>query len=252
MLIDRSPVTHLADGEVGVLVVHGFSGNPFSVRGVADAMIHAGHDVEAPCLPGHGTTVDELVDTRWHDWLEEVGAAADRLAARCHRVVAIGQSMGGALVLAQAFTRPEIAGLVCINPVTRQQDVAVMEMLEEFIADGLVSIPGGDRSDIADPDGFDDAYDETPLRPVVSALRDGIGPMTDRFGELSMPLLLITSRQDHVVPPADSEHLAATYGGPVDHLWLERSFHVATRDLERELVEAAAVEFVERHAVVPT
>ena len=43
-----------------------------------------------------------------------------------------------------------------------------------------------------------------------------------------MPLLLITSPQDHVVEPASSEHLAADVGGPVEHRWLERSYHVAT------------------------
>ena len=59
--------------------------------------------------------------------------------------------------------------------------------------------------------------------------------MTDRFGELTMPLTLLTSRQDHVVSPSDSEHLAGTYGGSVEHVWLERSFHVATKDYERDI-----------------
>ena len=44
--------------------------------------------------------------------------------------------------------------------------------------------------------------------------------MTDRYSNLTMPLLLITSRQDHVVEPANSEHLAATYGGDVEHVRL--------------------------------
>ena len=55
-----------------------------------------------------------------------------------------------------------------------------------------------------------------------------------------MPLLLFTSRQDHVVDPADSEYLAAHYGGPVDHRWLERSYHVATQDYDRDDIIAAA------------
>ena len=60
--------------------------------------------------------------------------------------------------------------------------------------------------------------------------------MADRYGELTMPLLLFTSRQDHVVEPAQSEYLAATYGGPVDHRWLERSYHVATQDFDRDVI----------------
>ena len=62
-----------------------------------------------------------------------------------------------------------------------------------------------------------------------------------------MPLLLFTSRQDHVVEPRQSEHLARTYGGSVDHRWLERSYHVATQDYDRHDIVAAAVDFAMRH-----
>ena len=67
--------------------------------------------------------------------------------------------------------------------------------------------------------------------------------MAGRYGELTMPLLLFTSRQDHVVEPNHSEHLAGTYGGDVDHRWLERSYHVATLDHDRDDITAAAVAF---------
>ena len=79
-------------------------------------------------------------------------------------------------------------------------------------------------------------------------LYDGVLPVTERFGELTVPLRLFTSRNDHVVPPSDSEHLAANVAGPVEHTWLERSFHVATRDYDRDLVTAESVGFVERIA----
>ena len=68
--------------------------------------------------------------------------------------------------------------------------------------------------------------------------------MSSRYGELTMPLLLFTSHQDHVVDPADSVHLAAEYGGPLDHRWLERSYHVATQDYDCDDIIAAALEFV--------
>jgi carboxylesterase len=76
--------------------------------------------------------------------------------------------------------------------------------------------------------------------------RDGLAPMADRYGELTMPLLLITSRQDHVVEPANSEHLAVTYGGDVEHIWLDRSYHVATQDYDAADIERWAGEFVAR------
>ncbi len=237
-------ISHAAGSRVGALIVHGFTGNPHSVSGVVDAVITAGHDVEAPRLPGHGTHVDDLLDAEWDDWFGAVVAALDALAERVERTVVVGQSMGATLALAAALERPAIDGLVCINPATRARTADEMALIDDLIADGMEVAPG-EGSDIADPDGFDITYDGTPLRAVRSFLVDGVAPISGRFGELLMPLRLLTSRNDHVVPPADSEHLAAAYGGRVEHTWLEHSYHVATRDFDRELVEAATVRFVD-------
>lgn len=241
------PMSHAAGAHTGAVVVHGFTGSPSSMRGVADALVAAGFDIELPRLPGHGTSVADMLGTGWSDWAGEVARARARLAERCERVVLVGQSMGATLVLASALHEPGAAGIVCINPATRMRTAEELEMLDDFIEDGFEILPG-EGSDIADPDGSDIAYDGTPLRPLRSMLFDGVVPIEQRFHELTMPLRLFTSRQDHVVPPADSEHLASAYGGPVEHTWLERSYHVATRDYDRDLVSAGAVAFVERIA----
>ena len=53
---------------------------------------------------------------------------------------------------------------------------------------------------------------------------------------MRMPLLLLNSPQDHVVEPAQAEYLAEQYGGPVERITLERSYHVATQDYDKELI----------------
>lgn len=235
--------SHVADGTVGVVVLHGFTANPSSMRGVAEAMIAAGLDVELPRLPGHGTHVDDMVATRWADWYASALAAADRLTARVQRTVIVGQSMGGTIALALALARPSIDRLVCINPATRPRSPDEMQFLDDLLDDGVTVVPGDGGPDIADPESTDSSYAGTPLAAARSFMIDGVEPISDRFGELTMPLRLLTSREDHVVPPDDSVHLAATYGGPVEHTWLDRSFHVATRDYDRELVVAESVAF---------
>lgn len=229
----------------GALVLHGFTGAPASVRNVAEALAATDHHVELPRLPGHGTSIDDMLTTDWHDWFGEALAAYDRLAERAGDVVVVGQSMGGTLALALALARPQTRGVVCINPLTRQRGDDVIEMIDDYLDDGIRVAPG-EGSDIADPESSDISYGGTPLAQLRSLLVDGVALIGGRFGELTMPLRLFTSRQDHVVEPADSEHLAALYGGDVDHTWLERSFHVATRDLDRDLVIAGTVEFVDR------
>jgi carboxylesterase len=153
--------------------------------------------------------------------------------------------MGGALTLWSGFERSGVVGLAAINPATKPQDAAVLDMIQEMVDDGTEIAPaiGGD---IADPDVQESSYDGAPLRPLLSFMREGLMPIADRYGELTMPLLLITSRQDHVVEPANSEHVAATYGGDVEHVWLERSFHVATQDYDAADIERMVGEFVAR------
>ncbi len=58
-------------GPHGVLVLHGFTGSPVSMRPLAEALADAGFAVELPRLPGHGTAV------RGHD--------RDRLGRLAHR-----------------------------------------------------------------------------------------------------------------------------------------------------------------------
>ena len=235
--------SHIAGSSVGVLVVHGFTGTPASVRGIADAMAAAGYDVELPRLPGHGTTVEDMLTTDWSAWSGEVDRAVERLSARVSHVVAIGQSMGATLVLRAALDHAAVGALVCINPLTRVRDAETMAMLDDLLEDGIAVAPG-EGSDIADPEASDTAYAGTPIAPLKSLLLDGVAPITDRYGELTVPLRVFTSRNDHVVDPADSEYLVAAYGGPVEHTWLERSYHVATRDYDRDLIVAASLAFV--------
>lgn len=234
-----------AGSQVGVLVVHGFTGAPFGMRRIADAVAGAGYDVELPRLPGHGTSVEDMLATRWTDWAGEVDEALARLTGRVERVLAIGQSMGASLVLDAALGAQDLAGVVCINPLTRPCDAEALEMIDDFLEDGITVAPG-EGSDVADPDAREIAYSGTPLAPLRSLMCDGVALITDRFHELTMPLRLFTSRQDHVVPVADSEHLAATWGGSVEHTWLERSYHVASVDYDRDVIIDHTLAFLAR------
>jgi carboxylesterase len=226
----------------GALVLHGFTGNPSSVRILAQAFAAEGFHVELPRLPGHGTTVEDMLTTGWGDWSAATEDAYERLAGRARAIVAAGLSMGAALTLSIALRHPEVAGIVCINPATQPWPCDVREAIDQVLAEGLEVLPAV-GSDIADPDVTENSYDRAPVRPLISFLDEGLTPMAARYGELRMPLLLFTSRHDHVVEPTHSEHLAATYGGPVDHRWLERSYHVATIDFDRDVIALEAATF---------
>ena len=89
-----------ADGsEVGVVLSHGFTGSPQSLRPWAEHLAAAGLTVRLPRLPGHGTRWQDLNDTRWPDWYGEVERAFDELRDHCRQVFGMGLSMGGTLVI---------------------------------------------------------------------------------------------------------------------------------------------------------
>jgi carboxylesterase len=239
------PWSHVGEGPHGALVVHGFTGNPGSMRGVAEALAAAGFHVEMPLLPGHGTRVEDMLPTRWADWAGAADAAYLRLTSRADKVVVVGLSMGGALTLRLGADHPEIAGLVCVNPATQPQPQEVLDMVQGMIDGGTDTMPAI-GSDIADPDVKESAYEATPLAPLLSLMVDGLAPLAECYSSMRQPLLLMNSPQDHVVDPAQAEFLAGNYGGPVERVTLERSYHVATQDYDRQLIFDATVEFARR------
>jgi carboxylesterase len=229
-------------GPHGAVVLHGFTGSPVSMRPLAEALADAGLAVEMPRLPGHGTAAADLALTTWDDWVAEATRALAAVQARTPdgKVVVVGLSMGGALTLTLAERHPELAGIVAINAPTKGP-ADLMEGLQAML-EGGVDIIDSIGGDIADPEADECSYDQTPLRPLLSMLVAGQSVLA-KLGEIRCPTLVITSRQDHVVPPVDSDEIAASVSGPVERLMLEKSFHVATLDYDRAEVEAATVAF---------
>ena len=90
-----------------MLLSHGFTGSPASMRPWGQYLAERGYAVELPLLPGHGTTWQELNTTTWDDWYAEIGRCVRQAARRARRGLVAGLSMGGALVLRLAADRPD-------------------------------------------------------------------------------------------------------------------------------------------------
>jgi carboxylesterase len=239
-----------AGGPNGALVLHGFTGSPHSMRGLAEAFAAAGYTVELPRLPGHGTSIADMQTTSWDDWSATVHSAYRDLASRCDQVVVAGLSMGGTLTLWLALQEPGVAGLVLVNPaVGTDETAAVATQLHGALEAGMEIIPGV-GGDIADPDATEIAYSEVPVACLIS-LFEAAGEVTPRLGEIVAPVLLMHSLQDHVVAPEASAAIEAGVGGPLELVELERSFHVATLDYDRDEIERRAVEFAARVFAAP-
>jgi len=233
-----------AGGPHGALVLHGFTGNPSSMRGVAEALAAAGFAVELPLLPGHGTSVEDMLTTTFTDWAATVEETYLELAGRTASVVVTGLSMGATLGAWVTARNPGIAGLVAINGMFEPPAPAFLDLLRTSLQQGCDRLPAI-GSDIALPGVSEGAYEAAPIQPLIS-LMEATTELHGRLRQIRCPVLILTSPQDHVVPPSSSDVLAEGVAGPVERVMLERSYHVATLDFDRDLVEKRAVEFALR------
>lgn len=105
------------DDRIGVLLLHGFTGSPASMRPWGELLAQRSWTVRVPRLPGHGTRWQDMNITRWEDWYSEADRNLRELTSRCDRVFVGGLSMGGSLTLRLAQEHPQaISGLILVNP----------------------------------------------------------------------------------------------------------------------------------------
>lgn len=246
------PFTHLGSDDVGVLLCHGFTGSPASMRPWAEHLATTcGYTVSVPRLPGHGTTWRDMSGTTWQDWYRCVRAEFEELRQRCSSVFVFGLSMGGTLTLrlAQEFG-DDIAGIALVNPavMTSRLDAKVAPLLKRV----LPRVPGI-CNDINKPGQDEVAYKWVPVKAFVS-LTELWKVVRPDLGSVTQPLLMLHSLVDHVVEPKNAQLILDGVGSEdVTDVVLRDSYHVATLDNDAQLLFDTSVEFIKRvHAERPT
>ena len=226
-----------------VLLIHGFTGSTQSMRFVGEHLnSNFGFTVSGPRLAGHGTSPDDMEKTGYLDWLASAEDALHDLVRKKKRVFVAGLSMGGALTLNLAARYPEIVrGIVPINAAAGILDGGMAELIMNRAAPARVP---GIGSDIKMQGPVELAYAEVPVHCIkqVYILLAATGDLLHR---ITCPTLVIQSREDHVVPPANGRRIAErVQSADLRMLWLENSYHVATLDLDKELIATRAGEFI--------
>ncbi|MEU6417183.1 alpha/beta hydrolase [Streptomyces spiralis] len=233
-------------GEVGVLLCHGFTGSPQSLRSWAEYLAERGLTVSLPLLPGHGTRWEDMAITGWQDWYAEVDRELRALRERCAHVFVAGLSMGGALALRLAARHGDaVAGVVVVNPANKVHGLSAYALP---VARHLVRTTKGIASDIAKADSAELGYDRVPLH-CAHSLRAFFRLVDGELPQVTQPLLLLRSPQDHVVPPADSARILSRVSSvDVTEVLLEHSYHVATLDNDADRIFGESFGFIGRIA----
>jgi carboxylesterase len=240
---DHSPFSSHFGGDgprIGVVLSHGFTGSPHGLRAWAHSFAAAGFAVRMPLLPGHGTSWQDLARTRWQQWHGALDEAYLELDADCDYVFSAGLSMGGALALRIAATRP-VAGVLLVNPGLVIDDPrAPLAGILKLVMKSTPAI----ANDIL-KEGMDEgAYPRTPVA-AAHELNKMFKDTLRMLPRVTAPVRVFRSTIDHVV--SDSSIVALRRGlthAPLELVRLENSYHVATMDNDAEQIFEGSVDFI--------
>ncbi len=233
----------LKGNKTGILLLHGFTGSPWEMRETAQRLYEKEYTVSVPLLCGHGTRVQDLQKCEWKDWFEDAKNSLFELRKTCKKVFVIGLSTGASLALHLA-AHYQLEGVVALSPAL---------FLKEKITRLLPYVPpiiryrkkrnGPDISDLkARQEAV--AYDKTPIKAAKEILKFYKHLKMD-LPEIYAPVLIVQSVQDHVVDYKGArwiyEHISSK---EKKFLKLEKSFHVVTLDIEKNIVNREIEAFI--------
>ncbi|MGD8760025.1 MAG: alpha/beta fold hydrolase [Anaerolineales bacterium] len=232
-------------GRIGCLLIHGFTGTPKEMRGLGEHLAEQGHTVLGIRLTAHATKLEDMLRSRWQDWLASAEDGCYLLQGMTEKAVVMGLSMGGVLAMLIGAHHP-VSGIVAMStpyalpPDPRLIFVRPLSKLVRYISKGE-----SDWRD-AQSEGTHLDYPAYPLHGIAE-LRDLMPAMQSRLARITAPVLLIHSKADTSVPPSNVERFAQALTSCKKSIeWVENSGHVITGDIARERVFSLATQFVER------
>lgn len=239
------PYSYTSSSDIGILVIHGFTGTTSSLKYLGDAFGNAGYNVESPRLSGHGTKWQDLNKIKYTDWIRDVENSLEILKKRCKKIFLAGLSMGGnlSLYLAENYTET-IDGIILINHLYVLKDPLLpLVPILRFI---IPSVPGI-SSDIKDPNEKEISYDRTPVNGVYEMTKL-MKIVRKNIKKVTQPTLIFKSKFDHVIP-IESAFLTFNEisSNHKEIVWLENSYHVATMDYDKDIIVERSLEFIKKY-----
>lgn len=223
-----------SSGDVGALLLHGFTGSPASMRPWAHFLQEREVAVRVPRIPGHGTKWQELNKVKWESWPERAERDLEGLLSKYKKVFIFGLSMGGANTLHLAAKHSaRLSGIVLVNPMIHIPDPTIKFI--EIIKHITPKRPSvGD--DIKKPGVTEWGYDALPMKGVAQ-LHKFLKATRKILPKVQTPTLLFHSTEDHVLPVSNTEIIMNEIGSKDKaRIELGNSYHVATLDFDAETI----------------
>ena len=239
LIIPTAEPFFMQGGKTACLLIHGFTGSPKEMRPLGEALNQNGITILGIRLAGHATQPTDMIRTRYRDWLASVEDGINLLKDSYDQVFYAGLSMGGVLALTAAATFQPAGVLALSTPFELAQDWRMkfahpMSYLFPWI-----------KKDHSNNDGHVD-YPAYPTR-AIAELNNLTKVMQKSLEEINVPILMINSKADPVVPYAHTERFKQALKTDVlEQVTLKTSGHAITEDVEREIVFESAFRFIDK------
>jgi len=240
-----------ATGDKALLLLHGFGDTPQTLRDLAIRLHAAGFSIHAPLLPGHGRGLRDFAAASADDYAQFARSELDGLRERTSWVGVVGLSIGGAIAARLAAECRDVRALVLLAPyLTPPAPVTLVARAAPLwaLAKPYLRNGGGDAS-VHDPvaRAASYAYGVFPPR-AVRALCATAAAGRRALPAITVPTLVVYSREDNRIPFALAEGATASLRCPTERHWVTGCGHVITVDYCRDAVAALVLDFLARHA----
>jgi len=234
-------------GKTGCNLIHGLTGTPKEVRKMGEYLNSKGFTTLGIRLAGHAIHPNDLIRTRWQDWLASVEDGIHLLRAYCDRIFLVGLSLGGILALVSG-AHNQIDGIIAMStPYSLPNDwrlkiakpISVLfpwinkaksETLDKEAAKNHVDYPRYPTRSIAE------VYTLTKI-------------LHQSLTHIHCPVLLINSKADKTVPYEQADEFERQIPpGLVSKILIEKSGHVITEDIEKQTVFTECIKFMQAHS----
>ncbi len=258
MIIPTAEPFFFPGNKTGILLTHGFTGAPKEMRWMGEYLNRQGYSVLGVRLAGHATRPEDMIRSRYSDWLASVEDGYHLLRGVAEQIFLVGLSMGGILSLVTASRLqvcPEdagrrVRGVVAMSTPYKLPDDPRIRWARQ-ISSFIPYAPKGNEApgaDWFDKESFKQhvSYPQNPIRSVAE-LSQLMAVMHDSLPKVRVPVLLMHSRADDYVVKDSMVRIYASLGSTDKNmLWIEGSGHVITEEPQRERVFKAATDFIER------
>lgn len=234
------------------LLIHGFTGTPKEMRWMGEYLNQQGYTCLGIRLAGHATHPEDMLRSRWTDWVASVEDGYHVLRGLTDRIFLAGLSMGANLsLLMSTRLTPRVRGVIALSaPARLPADYPIWFIkLASLVIKYRPKIKGPPGSGWFDQSAYQEhiSYPRNPVRPSAE-LKKLILEMQAALPKVTVPVLLMHSRNETYVLPGNMEDIYAGLINAQDKtkLYITGSGHVLPRDSARLEVFRSALEFIQR------